>query len=330
MLGLVGKTLTALGLHMESHKRAYAVAFPVVAFLAFVFFLLLPPFGFPTGTTITITEEATFRETARMLEEQNVIRSALVFEVIARVGRADKDIQAGRYLFLEPVGLSTVVYRLANGISGIPTVSVTFPEGVTARQMAFILKEALPEFDADTFITEALPYEGYLFPDTYKIEIDATPTEVIEQMTGTFSQKFGTLTFSRITSGRSPRDIVIMASLIEREARGLEDGRVISGILWNRIDAGHPLQVDAVFGYIKETATYSPSLADLEIDSPYNTYQNKGLPPGPISNPGLDSLKAALDPANTDYFYYLTGRDGEMRYAITFEEHKQNRALYLD
>ena len=121
-----------------------------------------------------------------------------------------------------------------------------------------------------------------------------------------------------------------MASLIEKEADTAEDRRIVSGILWNRIDADMPLQVDAVFGYILDRSGYAPTGSDLEIDSPYNTYENRGLPPGPIANPGLDALTAALHPAATEYFYYLTGRDGLMYYAETFEEHKRNRELYLD
>ncbi|MBP9816793.1 MAG: endolytic transglycosylase MltG, partial [Candidatus Pacebacteria bacterium] len=104
----------------------------------------------------------------------------------------------------------------------------------------------------------------------------------------------------------------------------------VSGILWNRIELGMPLQVDAVFGYIQDTQTYSPSFDDLEIESPYNTYRNKGLPPGPIANPGVNSILAAVTPTKTEYLYYLTGRDGKMYYAETFEAHKANRARYLD
>lgn len=120
-----------------------------------------------------------------------------------------------------------------------------------------------------------------------------------------------------------------MASLIEREAKTDEDRKTIAGILWNRIDLKMPLQVDAVFGYIKGIDTYHPTSEDLSIESPYNTYLHAGLPPTPISNPGLESLHAAATPTKTDYLYYLTGKDGVMHYAKTFEEHKANRAKYL-
>ena len=130
-------------------------------------------------------------------------------------------------------------------------------------------------------------------------------------------------------SGHSFSDIIIMASLIEREARRSEDRRMVAGVLWNRIKKGMPLQVDAVFGYIYGRTTYSPSFDDLKIDSPYNTYKYAGLPAGPICNPGLDAIEAALHPAETKYLYYLTGRDGLMRYATTYALHKANIAKYL-
>ena len=110
----------------------------------------------------------------------------------------------------------------------------------------------------------------------------------------------------------------------------LESKRVVAGILKNRLKLDMPLQVDAVFGYIFGRGTYSPSYADLAVDSPYNTYTHKGLPPGPISNPGLDSLEAAANPAKTDYLYYLTGKDGLMHYATTHAGHQANRKKYLD
>ena len=121
-----------------------------------------------------------------------------------------------------------------------------------------------------------------------------------------------------------------MASLVEKEARTDANRRIVAGVLWNRLALGMPLQVDAVFGYIFDRDTYSPSFEDLKVDSPYNTYTHKGLPPGPISNPGLESIYAALYPTKTNYLYYLTGRDTLMHYAKTYAEHQANRRKYLD
>jgi len=121
-----------------------------------------------------------------------------------------------------------------------------------------------------------------------------------------------------------------MASLVEKEARTLENKKLVAGVLWNRIKLHMPLQVDAVFGYINDRDTYAPSFADLTVDSLYNTYTHQGLPPGPIDNPGLDSIEAALYPATSTYLYYLTDKNGVMHYAKTFEEHKKNKEKYLN
>jgi UPF0755 protein len=130
-------------------------------------------------------------------------------------------------------------------------------------------------------------------------------------------------------SGHTLQEIIVMASIIEREARRDEDRKMVSGILWNRIGKDMPLQVDAVFGYIYSRQTYSPSFHDLAVDSPYNTYHNAGLPPGPICNPSLSSIEAALHPTPSKYLYYITGRDGLMHYATTYKQHSANVSVYL-
>ena len=130
-------------------------------------------------------------------------------------------------------------------------------------------------------------------------------------------------------SGHSLDEIIIMASLIEKEARTTQVRRIISGILWNRIGIDMPLQVDAVFGYILNRPTFSPTFDDLKIDSPFNTYRNKGLPPGPIGSPSLDAILAAADPEKNNYLFYLSDPNGVMHYSVTFEEHKANRAAFL-
>ena len=201
---------------------------------------------------------------------------------------------------------------------------------MTSWEMGDALAAVLPDFSADAFTQLAKPHEGYLFPDTYFFDPGTTPEEAVARLRATFDTKTEALRNELATRALELDRIVIMASLIEKEADTEEGRRVVSGILWNRIEAGMPLQVDAVFGYILERSGYAPTGDDLEIDSPYNTYLNRGLPPGPIANPGLASLDAALNPATTDYFYYLTGRDGEMYYAEGFEGHKRNRELYLD
>ncbi len=208
-------------------------------------------------------------------------------------------------------------------------VRVTLVEGLSSREMGEVLAAQFPNITSDSFRQASAGEEGYLFPDTYSFLPDATAQEVVMTMRENFDTRVASITPQIQASGHSLKDIIIMASLIEREGRTLDEKRMIAGILWNRIRIGMPLQVDAVFGYIFEKPTYVPSHANLAVDSPYNTYTHKGLPPGPINNPGLDSILAAATPTKTSYLYYLTGTNGKMYYAKTLAEHNRNVARYL-
>jgi UPF0755 protein len=301
-----------------------------VILLSFWYVFLDPTTHFPAGRIITIPESSSASSIAAMLEQAGLIRSPFLFEVLARLRGGEGSMHSGKYVFAKPVGLFRIEERVEDGAYGIVATRVFFQEGATARDMARILKQAFPDFDADAFLAEAIPLEGFLFPDTYLFYPDVTSHDVIVRMYANFSDKLDTLQPEITAFDRPLRDDLIMASLLEKEARTLTDRRMVAGILWNRIALGMPLQVDAVFGYINDRATYSPSFTDLAADSSYNTYAHKGLPPGPIGNPGLDSLLAAVTPATTTALYYLTGRDGQMHYANTFSEHKANRQKYLD
>jgi UPF0755 protein len=130
--------------------------------------------------------------------------------------------------------------------------------------------------------------------------------------------------------GKPLDEVLTMASLLEKEARTPVSRRTIAGILWNRIDANMPLQVDAVFGYIKKGDIYSPKFSDLKVDSPYNTYKYKGLPPGPIANPSLASIRAAVTPIESSYLFYLSDRGGRMHYSTAYSQHLRYKRMYLN
>lgn len=318
----------AFSLHFERRARAYALVVLGVAALAW-FVLLLPPHNFPKGEVIVLQSDVPFSETAAMLEEQGVVRSALMLRAVARISQSDRDVQAGRYVFDAPLGMTSILYRITQGISGLPTARVTFPEGITAREMGDILAAEIPGFSGREFATLGKQYEGALFPDTYDLNLDAAPQEVVELLRQTYEERMEEVRPEIEAFGVTEEEAVIMASILEKEVKGEEDSRIVSGILWSRMEIGMALQVDAVFGYIHDRDTYHPSFEDLESDSPYNTYKNRGLPPGAIGNPGLEALHAAVTPIETEYLYYLTDAEGTMHYAKTFEEHKANRELYL-
>ncbi|MGB4076207.1 MAG: endolytic transglycosylase MltG [Minisyncoccia bacterium] len=322
--------LAALHVHSARLGRLYVFLFAFVFIvLVLIFLFLSPPFAFPRGIEFEVSEDATLSEVARDLETHGIIRSAFVMKLVGRLFKADTRLQAGLYRFEEPLGVTSILYRLEAGISGIPVIAVTFPEGSTVREMALLLTDTFQHFDSAEFQKLAKPYEGVLFPDTYHFREDVAPHEVLASMRATYESRITEIQGELDASGIFESDAIIMASLLEKEAKTFEEQRMVAGILWNRIQLDMPLQVDAVFGYIRDTNTYHPSLEDLEIASPYNTYRNRGLPPGPIGNPGLSSVRAAITPLSTSYLYYLSGKDGQMHYARTFEEHKENKRNYL-
>ena len=307
---------------------------PLIAAVAVLFFIyalmLAPPLEFPSGSIITIPRGATLSETARALQSEQVVRSAFILRLGATFFGGDSAVQAGQYQFNAPRNAFRIARALVSGDFGFEYVGVTVPEGATVADIAEIFdRKNFPEFDEQAFRAAALKFEGYLFPDTYKLSPATTAEDVTLLMQQNFLKKISSVQDELLAFRHPLRDVVIMASLLEKEARSLEVRRTIAGILWKRLKLGMPLQVDAVFGYINERDTYSPSLEDLQVDSPYNTYRNKGLPPGPIANPGLEAIIAAVTPIESEYLYYLTDREGIMRYATTYEGHLANKRKYL-
>lgn len=292
--------------------------------------LFAPPADFPSGSLMTIARGSSAPAAADQLAETHIIAHASVLRLLLRLSGTSGSVHAGTYRFEAPQNVFAIAYRIATGAFGLPPVRVTFPEGMTARDMAAEVADAFPTVKAADFLKAAQPYEGYLFPDTYLFLPSSDAASLVALMRENFDTRIAAVAGEIGASGRSISDTVILASLVEKEARSSENRRIVAGILLNRLKLGMPLQVDAVFGYIFGRETYSPSFADLTVDSPYNTYTHVGLPPGPICNPGLDSLEAVANPAKTDYLYYLSGKDGLMHYATTFAGHQANRKKYLD
>lgn len=201
----------------------------------------------------------------------------------------------------------------------VQTVRVTIPEGFTLVQIAKRL-EGFGMFPAEDFLKTASGEEGFLFPDTYEFFKESSPEAVVRKMKENFSKKVG---------AKISRDVIIMASLLEEEASSERDRKIISGILWKRIEAGLPLQVDATLTYVTGRASRELTEEDLNLSSPYNTYKILGLPLGPISNPGLQAIEAALNPEPSPYWFYLSDKNGDIHYAKNFEEHKLNKEKYL-
>jgi UPF0755 protein len=297
----------------------------VSAYVAFALFV--PASKFPTGHVIVVASGSSLGATLDMLAAAHVIRNPLIAKAYARF--MGGTLRAGSYEFAHAYSTIGVFYDITHGVSDLAPARVTLPEGLTAHEMALVIHTALPDMDTAVFESLARPHEGYLFPDTYFILPGTTPDAIVSRMTSTFDRKITTIN-DKITAFKHPvSDVVIMASILEREAKTTQDRRIIAGILWKRLAKGMPLQVDATFGYIHQASGYTPTEADLKLDSPYNTYLHKGLPPTPIANPGLDALTAAVTPIPSSYVYYLTDKNGVMHYSTTYVQHTTAKAKYL-
>jgi UPF0755 protein len=194
--------------------------------------------------------------------------------------------------------------------------------------MAIIYDRLLQRFDAEKFLSKAQPQEGYLFPDTYFFLPNATEDTVIATMRQNFDKQVDTIREEIDAFGQPFEDIVILASIIEKEAHNFDDRRKISSVLWNRLERGMALQVDVTFLYTIGKGTFQLTKDDLASDSPYNTYINKGLPPTAIGSPSLDALLAAVQPAKTEYLFFMADLTGVTHFCKTHACHEANKARY--
>jgi len=268
------------------------------------------------------------------LEEKGFVRSSLVFRAeVLRMGLGSS-LQAGTFELSPGMSPKEIAQALTQGAND---VWITILEGWRSEEIAEELKSTLGEsFDTQQFLRLAKPLEGTLYPDTYLIPKTITPAQTVQILTRTFAEKTGEEWELLVRdSGKSKDEVIVMASLIQREAKTLTTMRMISGILWKRLREGWPLQVDATLQYIKgysekeKTWWPIPLGVDKNLPGPYNTYANMGLPPRPISNPGLNALKAAANPQENQYWFYISDLQGNMHYAITLQEHNQNVDRYL-
>lgn len=297
--------------------------------LLYLIFHSSAPSQFPRGEMFLIKENSTVSETAEQLVDIHAIRSAFLYKLYVVLLHDGRGVQAGRYLFVKPQSALRLAYRTAFGIKDLEKIKITIPEGKSSREIAAILAKNIERFDGAEFHNLAIKKEGYLFPDTYFFDQGTDPFEALRTMTTVFNEKISTIKKDLDDSGKSLEDIITMASILEEEENNPEDRRIISGILWKRIEAGMPLQVDAPFYYLYGKGSSQLSKDDLAASSPYNTYKNKGLPAGPISNPGIDAILAAVEPIETKYWFYLSDKTGQTHYAIDHDGHVANKDRYL-
>lgn len=324
--------LEHLSAHWREHGNRRTIFVLIVGgsiALVLYLFVIQPPENFPIGTLVTIPEGTSFSEATLSLEQKGVVRSRFALQILVALSGHARNIHAGDYIFKEPKSLFSIARAISVGAYGLEPLRIRVPEGATTKEMAVLFAGRLERFDTERFLATAQPQEGYLFPDTYFFLPNADDTIVYKTLRQNFDTQIVNIEQQIASSTRSLSDIVIMASLLEREARNTKDRRMIAGVLWNRIDRGMLLQVDAAFLYTLGKGTFDLTVADLQSDSPYNTYKYKGLPPGAIGSPSLDSLLAAATPTKSDYLFYLADNKHVTHYSKTYEEHLRKKRLYL-
>lgn len=313
----------------------FAIAcFVFFAGIGLMLFLLFAPVSPDLNTqSFVVTKGDTITSISEKLVEKGVLRSSLSLRLLAKLSADSHVIQPGTYKLSPHMSPRELLTAL---LSETQDVWVTLKEGWRSEEMAELLASKLQEsFDPSEFITLAKPVEGKLFPDTYLFSKEMTAPAVFAKLTSTFEDKYEQAMDTDGQGVLSKKDTIILASLVEREGLGETDSRIVAGIIINRLNAKMPLQVDATLQYAKgyddekQSWWVPPRSVDKETDSAYNTYMHPGLPPTPICNPGLLSLRAALAPKKNNYLYYLHDSAGKAHYAITYEEHQKNIAEYL-
>ncbi len=285
---------------------------------------------------VVIPSGASFRATTDSLVSAGVISSARLFRIYATVRREDRGVKPGTYLLRPGTPWSVILHSLNAGTGLVHTLRV--PEGfalasiepLIARTLG-VSEDSVAAATRDTTILRRLEIptptlEGYLFPDTYQFSDGATAREVIGEMVRQFEAKWDPAWDTQLeTLGMSRHAIVTLASIVEKEARLAEERPIIAAVYHNRLKINMPLQADPTVQYARGAHTSRVLYRDLEIRSPYNTYQRTGLPPGPIASPGRASIEASLFPADVPYRYFVAHPDGHHEFRVTFEEHRAAR-----
>lgn len=302
----------------------------------------------------TVAPEQDVAAIAQALSQQGLISSPFYFTMYVHYQGIDRRLQHGAYTLNKNMSIRDIARALSQGDARGRERVITIIEGWRISDMAeYLVKEgAIASVDELTamaaradncdrervctvsFVAD-IPagsgLEGYLFPDTYRIFKDAETPDIIAKMLNTMDAKLTEdMRQAIVAQNKSLHDIITMASIIEKEVRTAEDMRIVSGIFWNRLDIGMALQSDATLSYALNDKKPAHALAELEFDSPYNTYKYRGLPPGPIASPGLNAITAAVYPDETDYLYFLSNLEtGQTYFAETLDEHNRNKQLYL-
>ncbi len=336
-------------------KLAFSLFFIlVISFLGWVFYeriIYLPVNKTGESKIFVVRSGESVKEISANLKKAGLIKSSRIFNFYIWFNDLGTKLQAGEYELAPNLSIKEIADILANGQIINKEVTIKIIEGWTikdidnylqkegitlANEFSRLANQSAQQWDLNRYdflknVPAKNSLEGFLFPDTYRIYKDASVIEIIEKMLVNFDRKLTPEMRADISkSGRTIYEIVTMASIIEKEAANDKDRSIIAGILYKRLAKGMKLEVDSTINYLTGKNDPQASYADLNIDSPYNTYKYYGLPPGPICNPGLSALKAAIYPKESPYLFYLHRQDtGETIFSRTYDEHLRNKAKYL-
>jgi len=319
----------------------------IVAFLCVYFWdIYIPKSLLPTSVIMYEAKRGMGDEEISLeLEKMGIIKNSIFFRIYAYATGKDKKIQAGTYNLSPKMSVVQILEKFVLG--DVVKNKITIIEGFRAKDIANYLEsknfykkeEFLESVDKGwneefTFLEskpKGLNLEGYIFPDTYNVALGTTSEDFLRITLKNFNKKLTTDLRNEIEKQKkSIFQIITMASIIEKEVKTLEDKKNVAGILWKRLEVGMPLQVDATVNYFTGKSDSRVKIVDTKIDSPYNTYKYTGLPLGPISNPGMDSILASIYPTKNDYWYYLSANgNGQTIFSKTLEEHNIAVSKYL-
>ncbi len=305
----------------------------LIAGAGLTLWLLTPP-EYPGERAVHVAPGSSVAAIVATIAERDIVRSELLLYLLTQWWYPDETIETGTYVFTSAQNTFSVAQELMLVTPPDELVRLTLPEGITRQEMAAIAADTLPEFDAAAYLELTAEREGWLWPETYFIPPTYTAAQLVALQQAEGAAALEARSEAIAEHPLSEYEVLTLASIVEREANDPESMALVAGILLNRLAEGMYLQADASIEYVLDTPLGDLPPGQLaenlrEIESPYNTYKNLGLPPTPIGNPGAGAIDAVLNPTESDYFFYLTAPDGTFYYAETYDQHLINIERHL-